>query len=121
MSSIEGARVARENLQRGQSVAEESMSQIERNFSTSFDLVRNLNLKMVEMMRAHTDAAFDLAQELVTAKSPPEAFEACRSFAERQVDAVQKQTGQLAAMTQTAANDTVQSAKDTADRFAQSA
>jgi hypothetical protein len=121
MSSVEGARVARENLRRGQSVTEESMSQIEQNFSTSFDLARNFNLKIIEMMRAHADAAFDLAQGLITAKSPPEAFAACQSFAERQVDTVQKQAGQLAAMTQTAASETAQTARDTADRFAKSA
>jgi hypothetical protein len=116
MSSVEGARVAKENLRRGQAAADETALRFEQGFSAC----RDFNLKMIETMRSHADATFDLAEGLMTARSPQQAFEVWQSFAERQVDTVQKQAGQLAAMTQEAAAQRTRTVTDTADRLTRS-
>ena len=50
---------------------------------------------MINMMRVNAEASFDLAEGLVTAKSSTDAFERLKSFAEQQVQTLQKQTQEL--------------------------
>jgi phasin len=119
MSSFDqGAEAARENLRKGEAAAQESLSQMERGFSASLASVRDFNLKMIELMRANADASFDLAEHLISAKSPTDVFETWRSFAAQQGQTLQKQSRELTALTQTAAQETMQPVKDAADRFA---
>ncbi len=118
MNSFEqGANTARDNMRKGQAAAQESLSQMERGFSASVDKVRDFNLKMIELMRANTEATFDLAENLITAKSPPEVFETWKSFAEHQGQTLQKQTQELAALTQTVAQETMQPVRAAAGQF----
>jgi hypothetical protein len=119
MSSFDqGAGAARENLRKGEAAAKESLSQMERGISTSLEGVRDFNLKMIELMRANTDASFDLATSLITAKSPTDVFETWQSFAAQQSQTLQKQTQELTALTQTVAQETMQPVTNAADRFA---
>ncbi len=118
MNSLDqGAKTARENMRKGEAAAQESSSQMERGFSTSMDSVRGFNLKMIELMRANTDATFDFAENLLAAKSPTDAFETWRSFAEQQGQTLQKQSQELAALTQTVAQETMQPVREAAGRF----
>jgi hypothetical protein len=118
MSSFDqGASVARDNLRKGEAAAQQGLDQMGRSFSASIDSLRDFNLKMINMMRANTEASFDLAESLVTAKSSTDAFESLKSFAEQQVQTLQKQTQELTSLTQTVAQEAMQPAKDAADRF----
>jgi phasin len=118
MSSFEqGAKAARDNMRKGEAATQESLSKMERSFSTSVDGVRDFNLKMIELMRANAEASFDLAENLITAKSPNEIFETWKSFAEHQGQTLQKQTQELTALTQTVAQETMQPVKEAAGRF----
>jgi phasin len=121
MSSFDqGARVARDNLRKGETATQEAMNEMGRSFSTSIDTLRNFNLKMIGMMRANAEASFDLAENLVTAKSPTDVFERWKSFAEQQVQTLQEQTHELTTLTQNVAQETMQPVKDAADRFTKS-
>jgi hypothetical protein len=117
MSSFDQG-AARENLRKGEAAAKESLSQMERGISTSLEGVRDFNLKMIELMRANTDASFDLAASLITAKSPTDVFETWQSFAAQQSQTLQKQTQELTALTQTVAQETMQPVTNAADRIA---
>ena len=118
MSSFDqGASVARDNLRKGQAATQEGLDQMGRSFSASFDSLRDFNLKMINMMRVNAEASFDLAEGLVTAKSSTDAFERLKSFAEQQVQTLQKQTQELTSLTQTVAQEAMQPAKDVADPF----
>jgi hypothetical protein len=118
MNSLDqGAKTARENMRKGEAAAQESLSQMERGFSTSMDSVRGFNLKMIELMRANMDATFDFAENLLAAKSPTDAFETWRSFAEQQGQTLQKQSQELAALTQTVSQETMQPVREAAGRF----
>lgn len=119
MSSFEqGAKTARENLRQGEAATQQSLSQMERGFTTSLEGVRDFNRKLIGLMRANTDATFDLAENLMAAKSPSDVFETWRSFAEQQGQTLQKQSEELTALTQTVAQEAMQPVKDAASRFA---
>ncbi|MGB6446515.1 MAG: phasin family protein [Xanthobacteraceae bacterium] len=122
MSSFDqGAGVARESLRKGQAATQQGLDQMGRSFSASFDSLRDFNLKMINMMRVNAEASFSLAEGLVTAKSSTDAFERLKSFAEQQVQTLQKQTQELTSLTQTVAQEAMQPVKDVADRFTKSA
>ena len=122
MSSLDqSTRTARENCRKGEETAQQSWSQMERNFATSFDSVRDFHLKTIDMLRAHAESAFDFAEELISAKSPTDVFEGCRSFAERQVNTLQQQTGELTTMTQETAKEAMRPVSDAVSRYAKSA
>jgi hypothetical protein len=91
------------------------------NFSKTTDTLRDFNLKMINMMRANAEAGFELAEALVTAKSPTDVFEKLKSFAEEQVQTLQKQTQELTGLTHAVAQEAMQPVKDAADRFRKSA
>jgi hypothetical protein len=122
MSSLDqSTRTARENLKKGEETAQQSWSQMERNFATSFDSVRDFHLKTIDMLRAHAESAFDFAEELIAAKSPTDVFEGCRSFAERQVNTLQKQSGELTTMAQETTKEAMRPVSEAASRYAKSA
>ncbi|MGB6937383.1 MAG: phasin family protein [Xanthobacteraceae bacterium] len=122
MSSLDqSTRTTRENLRRGEETAQQSWSQMERNFATSFDSVRDFQLKTIDMLRAHAESAFDFAEELIAAKSPTDIFEGCRSFAERQVNTLQKQTGELTTIAQETTKETMRPVSEAVSRYAKSA
>ncbi len=122
MSSFDqSARTARENLRKGEETAQQSWSQMERNFAASFDNVRDFHLKTLDMLRAHANSAFNFAEELIAAKSPTDVFEGCRSFAERQVNTLQKQTEELTTIAQETTKETMRPVTDAVNRTAKSA
>jgi len=125
MSSLDqSTRTARENRRKVEETAQQSQqswSQMEKNFATSFDSVRDFHLKTIDMLRAHAESAFDFAEELIAAKSPTDVFEGCRSFAERQVNTLQQQTGELTTMTQETAKEAMRPVSEAVGRYAKSA
>jgi hypothetical protein len=100
MSNMDQAtRIAAQNVKKEHEAAQQSWSQIERNFSESLGYARNFRLKTLDTLRSNTEASLDLAEELLTAKSPEQVAAAWKNFADRQVEAINKHTSDLAAMT----------------------
>ena len=121
MSNIDqGATAARDNLRKGEAAARETLDQMGQSFSKSTETLRDFNLKMINMMRANAEASFDFAENLVTSKSSTDMFERWKSFAEQQVENLQKQTQELTGLTQAVAQEFMQPVKDAADRFTRS-
>ena len=121
MSNIDqGATAARDNLRKGEAAARETLDQMGQSFSKSTETLRDFNLKMINMMRANAEASFDFAENLVTSKSSTDMFERWKSFAEQQVENLQKQTQELTGLTQAVAQESMQPVKDAADRFTRS-
>jgi hypothetical protein len=122
MSNFDQAtRDTERNMKKGQEMLQDTWSQMTNNFSTSAQGAREFHLKAVDMARSHANSTFDLAGDLIAARSPDEVATAWRSFIERQTDAFNKQTSELSSMTETAAKDSMKPVKDAADRFAKSA
>jgi hypothetical protein len=103
--------------QRNQTAAEymkqrqDGWFQLERNYSASVQSCRDFNLKMVHVLRSHSDATIDFAEELAIAKTPMEALGAWNSFVERQANAFQKHAGELVEVAQKGANENLQNGR----------
>jgi hypothetical protein len=117
MSSFDQAtRTAEKNMRNAQDMAQESWSQIERGFAGSVANVREYHLKTIDMFRSHAEASFDLAEELIGARSPDQVMGAWKSFADREVDMFNRHTSDLSTMTQTAVKESAQPFKETSKR-----
>jgi hypothetical protein len=104
MSNFDQAtRAAEKSVRNAQDMAQESWSQIERSVAGSVTNVREFHLKTIEMLRSHAEASFDLAEELIAARSPDQIMSAWTGFANRQVDAINRHSSELASIMQTAA------------------
>jgi hypothetical protein len=118
MSSFDQAtRTAEKNMRNAQDMAQESWSHVERNVASSVANVRDFHLKTIDMLRTHAEASFDLAEELISARSPDQFMGAWKSFADREVDMINRRASELSAMSQTAVNETVQPLKDAGKRL----
>jgi len=68
--------------------------------------------KLIEVQRTNTNAAFDLAGELMSAKSVSEAVELSAAHARKQFEAITVQTRELAALAQKVAAETSEPIKE---------
>ena len=118
MSSFDQAtRTAEKNVRNAQEMTQESWSQMERGVASSMANVRDFHLKTIDMLRSHAEASFDLAEELIGARSPDQFMGAWKSFADREVDMINRHTSEFSTMTQSAAKENVQPIKEAAKRL----
>jgi hypothetical protein len=117
MSNFDQAtRTAEKNMRSAQDMAQEQWSQVERGVASTMASVRDYHLKTMGMIRSQADASFDLAEELLSARSPDQVMGAWKSFADRQVDMINRHASEFSAMAQAAAKENVQPFKDAAKR-----
>ena len=69
------------------------------------------NLKVIDVVRTNTRAAFDYVNELLGVKSPSEFVELSTAHMRKQFDAVSAQTKELSALAQKAATDAAEPIK----------
>lgn len=53
--------------------------------------VRDLNVRLIDMARVNTNAAFDFAREVAEAQAPSDLVQACTTHATKQFDVLSKQ------------------------------
>jgi hypothetical protein len=117
MSSFDQAtRTAEKNMRSARDMAQDQWSQVERGVASTMANVREYHLKTMGMIRSQADASFDLAEELISARSPDQVMGAWKSFADRQVDMINRHASEFSEMAQTAAKENVQPLKDAAKR-----
>jgi hypothetical protein len=63
-------KAARENLERSASATEDATRNVEQSYSSTFAGMRELNLKLIEMARANTEAVFELAHDMGRGNAP---------------------------------------------------
>jgi hypothetical protein len=56
---------------------------------------RDLNVKLIDMARANTEAAFDFAREVAEARAPSDLVQALTTHATKQFDVLTKQASEL--------------------------
>jgi phasin len=101
-----GVTQARENWERMKAVTEEATDVIEGSYATASKGMVDYGLKLIEAGRANTNAAFDLAGQLMAVKSVSEAVELSTAHARKQFEAMSAQTRELAALAHKVATDT---------------
>lgn len=95
-----GAAQAKEAYDRIKAAAEDSSAVFEDSCATAAKGVCAYQLKLIEIARANTNAAFDLAAALAAARSLADVIEATSAHARQQFDAAIAQSKDLTALAQ---------------------
>jgi phasin len=102
---------AKDNWEKVKAATEEATDLIEDSYATASRGTADYNLKLIEAMRANTNATLDFARELMTVKSLSEAVELSTAHARKQFDALTAQSKELASLAQKVANESAEPIK----------
>ena len=103
---------AKETYEKMKSAAEEATDVLEDTYATATKGASDYGLKVIEVARVNTNAAFDFATELMTVKSFSEMVELSTAHARKSFEAATAQTKDLAALAQKVATETAEPIKD---------
>jgi len=103
---------AKDNWEKMKAATEAATDMIEDSYATASKGYADYGLKLIEMSRANTNAAFNLASELMTVKSLSEAVELSTGHLRKQFDALSEQTKDLTALAQKVATETTAPIKE---------
>jgi hypothetical protein len=90
--------------------AEKGVSQARENYEKFKDVAQSSN-ETIDIARANTNAAFDVAEKLVAVKSPSEVFSIWTTYARGQYETLTSQTKELVELGQRVATETVEPIK----------
>ena len=116
-----GAAQARENYAKFKDAAETHNGTVEAVFTCASKGASEYTAKLVEFMKANSNAQLDFAQQLFGAKSPSEALELWTGHARKQLETFQSQAKELVELTQRVAAETTEPIKASASKFYQPA
>ena len=85
-------KVATETIEKAKAAAEQSAQAVES--------IRDFNVKMIDITRAHTEAVFDFARQLATATTPSDLMELWTSHGRKQFEMLSEQSKELTALGQ---------------------
>ena len=97
-------RIARENFDKTLETGAETVRGVQEAVTSAHENVRDLNVRLIDMAQANTDAAFDLAREVAEAKAPSDMVQAWTTHATKQFDMLTKQASELTILSQRFAN-----------------
>jgi phasin len=106
-----GVAQAKDNYEKMKAAAEEATDVLETTYSTATKGASDYGLKIIETARINTNAAFDFASELITAKTLSEMIELSSAHARKQFEAFTAQGKELGALAQKVATDTAEPIK----------
>ena len=86
-----GVAQAKDTYEKMKAVAEEATDMLETTYSTASKGASDYGLKMIEVARMNTNAAFDFAGELLAAKSLSEVIELSNAHARKQFETFTQQ------------------------------
>jgi len=92
----QGANMARAAIRKGEAKAEQTFAAAQQGFQIAGDGARQMNLKMLDMMRANAEAFFNFAEELVTARDPSKLVEIWGKYTQNQMQMLAKHGQDLA-------------------------
>ena len=103
-----GVAQAKEGWEKMKSATEEATEVLEESYTTAAKGTSEYGLKVIDAARTNTNAAFDFATEIATAKSLSELVELSTAHARKQFDTVSAQTKELTSLAQKVTADTVE-------------
>ena len=107
-----GAAQARDTWERMKAATEEATDLLEGSYATASRGMVDYSLKMIEAARTNSNAAFDLAGELMEVKSVSEAVELSTAHMRRHFEALTAQTKELTALAQKIASEACEPIKE---------
>jgi phasin len=106
-----GVAQAKDTYEKMKAAAEEATDVLETTYSTATKGASDYGLKVIETTRVNTNAAFDFANDLITAKSLSEVIELSSAHARKQFEALTEQSKELSALAQKVATETAEPIK----------
>jgi phasin len=107
-----GIAQAKENYEKVKSAAEQATDVLEETYSTASKGCSEHGLKLIETVRANSNAAFDLYGDLLTAKSYAEVVEKTTAYMRAQFETMTAQAKDLYEHAQKVASETAEPAKE---------
>jgi hypothetical protein len=96
----EASRITRESFDKTLETSAQTVRGIQEGFTSALENVRDLNVRLIGMARANTDAAFDFGREVAEAKAPSDLVQAWTTHASKQFDMLTKQANELTTLGQ---------------------
>ena len=106
-----GVAHARDTYAKAKVASEEAADLLENTYTTVAKGATDYNLKLIEIARTNTRAAFDYARELLGVKSPAEFIELSTAHMRNQFDIVSAQNKELCALAQEVASEAAEPIK----------
>jgi phasin len=106
-----GVAQAKESYEKMKAAAEEATDVLETTYSTASKGASDIGLKVIEVARTNTNAAFDFAGEIMAAKTLSEVVELTSAHARKQFEALTAQSKEISALAQKVATDTAEPMK----------
>jgi phasin len=103
---------AKQTYERMKSAAEETTDMIEQTYATASKGASDYGLKLIEVSRVNTNAAFDFYSELMTLKTFSEVVELSTTHARKQFEAATAQGKELTALAQKVATESAEPVKE---------
>jgi phasin len=103
---------AKDNWEKMKVASEEASDLFKDSYATASKGAADYGLKVIEVSRANTNAAFDFAAKLMTVKSLAEAVELSTSHVRKQFDTFSAQGKELTALAQKVTTETVEPIKE---------
>ena len=103
---------ARRSPNKSQAAAETAGKSFQKSHETASSDAADFGAQWIEMVRANTNASLDFAHQLITAKSPTEAFELSAADTRRQLQTFLQQSQQLTELAQKTASGAVKPMQD---------
>ena len=106
-----GVASAKDTCAKAKVASEEAADLLKNTYATVAKATTDYNLKLIEIARTNTRAAFDYAHELLGVKSPSEFIELSTAHARKQYDIVSAQNKELCALSQKLATEAAEPIK----------
>jgi len=106
-----GVAQCKDTYEKMKAVAEEATDVLESTYSNASKGASDYGLKVIEAARANTNAAFDYAGDLLTAKTLSEVIELSSAHARKQFETLTQQGKELGALVQKVATETAEPIK----------
>ncbi len=107
-----GVAQAKDTYEKMKAAAEEATDVLETTYSTATKGASDYGLKVIEVARANTNAAFDFAGEIMAAKTLSEVVELSSAHARKQFEALTAQSKELGTLAQKVATETAEPIKN---------
>jgi hypothetical protein len=109
MNNEQTSRVARETFDKSMKPGTETVHGLQEGFTSAVQNVSDLNVRLIDMARANSDAAFAFARDLAAAQTPSDFIEAWTTHTTKHFDMLTKQASELTSLGQRFANATAES------------
>jgi phasin len=96
----EASKIARESFDKTLETSAKTVQEVQEGCTLALENVRDLNVRLIDMARANTDAAFDFAREVAEANAPSDLVQAWTTHATKQFDMLTKQASELTTLGQ---------------------